>query len=64
MATAEKVRMVLGLIAAIGLCGVCGAVYGNEALPMWARLLADALALVNVICVVRDAQEKVKKGKQ
>ena len=56
--------MVLGLIAACGLCGVCGAVYGNEALPLWARLLADALALVNVICVVRDAQEKVKKGKK
>ncbi len=64
MTISEKIRVVVSIVAAIGLCGVCGAVYGNEALPLWARLLADGLALINMICTVLTAQEMVKRGKK
>lgn len=64
MTTSDKIRAVISMIAAIGLCGVCGAVYNNEALPMWARILVDVLSVTNLICTVVTCQGLVKKGKK
>ena len=64
MTISDKLRVVISIVAAAGLFGVCAAVYNNEALPMWARIAVDVLAVTNLVCTIVTAQELVKKGKK
>ena len=64
MTISDKLRVVISIVAAAGLFGVCFAVYNNEALPMWARIAVDVLAVTNLVCTIVTAQELVKKGKK
>ena len=64
MTTSDKVRVVFSIVAAAGLFGVCAAVFNNEALPLWARIVTDVLAVTNLVCTIVTAQELVKKGKK
>ncbi len=64
MTTSDKVRVVFSIVAAAGLFGVGVALYNNEALPMWARIVVDVLAVTNLVCTIVTAQELAKKGKK
>lgn len=64
MKVATKIRIVVSIVAAAGLFGVCAALYGNEALPLWIRILVEALAVVNLVCTIQSMQGLVKRDKK
>ena len=64
MKTSEKIRVAVSIIAAAGVFGVCAAVYGSDALPLWARITAEALAVVNLVCTIMSMQDLVKRSKK
>ncbi len=64
MTISDKIRVVVSIVVAAGLFGVCVALYNNEALPMWARIVVNVLAVTNLVCTIVTAQELVKKGKK
>ena len=64
MSISDKIRVVLSIVAAAGLFGVCFVVSSNAAVPMWAKMVVDVLSVLNLVCTIVTAQELVKKGKK
>lgn len=64
MSISDKIRVVLSIVAAAGLFGVCFVVSNNAAVPMWAKMVVDVLSVLNLVCTIVTAQELVKKGKK
>lgn len=60
----DKIRVVLSIVAAAGLFGVCFVVSNNPAVPTWAQMTVDVLSVLNLVCTIVTAQELVKKGKK
>lgn len=64
MSISDKIRVVVGIVVAAGLFGVCAVVFNNEALPMWARIVTIVLAFTNLVCTSVTNQELFKRGKK
>lgn len=63
MKAMDKFRVIVSIVAAAGVFGICFVLYNNEALPLGIRIATAVLAVVNLICTILSCQEMVKKGK-
>lgn len=64
MKTSEKIRVVVTVLVAAGLFGVCFVLFNNEALPMWIRVVVAVLAVVNLASMIQFDQDLIKRGKK
>ena len=64
MKVSEKIRLVVSIIAAAGVFGICFVLYENEALPLGIRITPAVFAVVNLVCAYMSAQDMVKRNKK
>ncbi len=63
MSTGEKIYMVISIIAAAGVFGICSVISNNQALPLWLRITVEVLSVLNLICVYHYLQNTRKSEK-
>ena len=59
-----KIRIIVSIVAAAGLFGVCFVLYQNEALPLWLRIIVAVLAVVNLVCTALSMQGLARRSKK
>ena len=56
MSAGEKIYMVISIIAAAGVFGICSVISNNPAIPLWLRIIVEVLSALNLICVYHYLQ--------
>ena len=64
MSTSKKIHMIVSILAAAGVFGICSVISNNEALPLWLRIVVEVLSVTNLICVIifnQDLRKQTEK---
>ena len=64
MKSTEKLLLIISIISAAGVFGICSIIFNNPELPQLLRTIAEMFAVLNLICVIYHDMSLMRRSRK